>query len=354
MTNKKWEDTKKAIREKAQVKGASVKYKGVNSTRDKAFMQNYAYRQKELEGYDIDHTLSNQKGTVYVNKATGKATLAFAGTQVEKKHWRQGAKDVWADVHIGLGQESSSEEFKKAERQYLAVTSKYGKENVDLTGHSLGGTKAAWISHKHGAQADVYNMGISPSGREQWDLRNVTDHTTPGDVIAEGAGSLQNTGLSIDKNTKQTVSVLKGLIPNPKKMLKQQLEKEGFKETGAALAESESVLTAGIGETMGMVATAATEVAPYLAVGAAVVKAAPELHASTQFVPKGRTDAANLLDKPPDSKPILPPTPAPTPSPAPTPFPAPKPFPAPAPPPTPSSAPTQSRYHHMHVGAGGF
>ena len=326
----------------AQMKGAPTKYKAVNTTRDKSFMQHTAYTGENLEGYDIDTSLSNNKGTVYVNKKTGKVTLAFAGTQVSKKNWRQGVKDVWADIHIAAGAESSSEEFKKSERQYLAVTQKYGKENVDLTGHSLGGTKAAYLSHKYGAQADVYNMGISPTGRERWDLRNVTNHITPGDVIAEGAYTPSfrtSTGVSLDRNQKTTNQVIKGIVKDAvDRGVKQPVMNSIKKE----LLASEQAVSRYAGQAI----KKGGEVAPFVVAAQQVAKIESGLHSSQRFVPKGRTDAAASLEKPPDSKPV----PDPTPSPAPAPAPVPNVTPSVAP----QSSATQSRYHHMHVGAGGF
>lgn len=348
----------KSVKQKAmaaaQTKGAPIKYKAVNTTRDKSFMQHAAYTGENLEGYDIDTSLSNNKGTVYVNKKTGKVTLAFAGTQVSKKNWRQGVKDVWADVHIAAGAESSSEEFKKSEKQYMAVTSKYGKENVDLTGHSLGGTKAAYLSHKYGAQADVYNMGISPTGRERWDLRNVTNHITPGDVIAEGAYTPSfrtSTGVSLDRNQKTTIQVINGIVKDAvDRSVKQPVTNSIKKE----LLASEQTVSQYAGQAM----KKGGEVAPFVVAGQQVAKIEGRLHSSEQFVPKGRTDAAASLEKPPDSKPVPDPTPspapAPTPSPAPAPAPVPNVTPSVAPQPSVTPAPTQSRYYHMHVGAGGF
>jgi predicted esterase YcpF (UPF0227 family) len=39
---------------------------------------------------------------------------------------------------------------------------KYGKENVSLTGHSLGGSQAAYVSRKRGLNATGFNAAMSP------------------------------------------------------------------------------------------------------------------------------------------------------------------------------------------------
>jgi hypothetical protein len=129
-----------------------------------------AYKGTDVEGYQIDHRLSNEYGTVYVSNKTGKATVAFSGTQFNAPHKgvggkiKRAAKDVWADLHIASGTEQDSEEFRKASAQFEEVQKQYGKGNVDVTGHSLGGSKAMYISSKYGVHADAYNPGWTPEG----------------------------------------------------------------------------------------------------------------------------------------------------------------------------------------------
>jgi hypothetical protein len=343
------------------------KYAAVNSSRDKAFLQHAAYHGEEVEGYTIDKSLSNRKGTVYVNNATGKVTVAFAGTQVDvphkpkswkdtKRQWgatKQGAKDVWADLHIGSATESKSEEFKKAERQYLAVTKKYGNENVDLTGHSLGGTKAAYLSSKYGAQAETFNQGANPVGRNKLDMGNVTAHVTTGDVVSVGvhAAKVRGSKVNIKKYHQNVLDIVKDQIKHEaEKAVKTWTTKKGFEEANTRMTEPGTAER----EAGEKAIQKAGEVAAVVGTVVEVAKIEGKLHSSRQFVPKGRTDAAIAAEKPPDSKPV-PPPPTPAPAPAPAPAPTPAPTPAPAPVPTPSTGPTQqSRYAHMHISRGGM
>jgi len=284
--------------------GKKAKYGAVNTARDKSILQHAAYEQAEVEGYEIDKKLSNKKGTVYRNKATGKVTIGFAGTQVSAKNWKQGAKDIMADIHIATATESSSEEFKKAERQYKSVVKKYGAENVDVTGHSLGGTKAAYLSHKYGVHAETFNQGASPVGGEGWDMSNVTAHITTGDIVPLGARR-SGKGAKIHGYHQRIVDVIKDelkrniLTPSP--------------VTTAINVES-------------------------------------QLHSSAQFVPKGKSDASMMMEKPKDSKPVPKPAPAPVPTPAPIPTPAPAPTPKANPP---AYVLSHSRYARHHLGSGG-
>lgn len=345
------------------------KYAAVNSARDKAFLQHAAYHGEDVEGYTIDKELSNAKGTVYVNNATGKVTVAFAGTQVDmphkpkswkdaKRQWgatKKGAKDVWADVHIFQGTQDQSEEFKKAERQYLAVTKKYGNENVDLTGHSLGGSKAAYISSKYGAQAETFNQGMTPLYPSNVDMGNVTAHVTTGDVVSAGVhlSKVTGSGVHIKKYHQNVLDIIKDQIKHEaEKAVKTWTTKKGFQEANTRMTEPGTAER----EAGEKVIQKAGEVAAVVGTAMEAGKIEGKLHSSHQFVPKGRTDAAIAAEKPPDSKPVpSPPTPAPAPAPAPGPAPTPTPTPAPAPVPTPSTGPTQqSRYAHMHISRGGM
>ena len=359
----------------------------VNSARDAAFLQHAAYSGSDVEGYSIDKSLSNQKGTVYVNKKTGKVTVAFAGTEfgtsqgqskIQKRYMdfqnayrskhglatikpptpgrtsvKQTLRDIGADIHIATGTEESSSEFKNADNQYQSVIKKYGKENVDVTGHSLGGAKAAYLSQKYGVHAETFNQGASIFGTEHWDLRNVDAHVTTGDVVPVGVHSLkQGTGIKVHHYHQNVVNIIKDEI---KKGVKHLVEgattKKAWKSGLKDLVEPGSSADAAIEYGEGKVGEAAVA---YEGVKEAA-KIENRLHSSGQFVPTGRTDAATQSEKPPDSKPI--PAPAPTPKAGPS-----APTPAPAPTPPPPSTPTapsvtqnvMSGYHsRYHLGYGG-
>lgn len=317
---------------------ARKKYAAVNSARDKAFIQHAAYTRAEVEGYEIDKKLSNPKGTVYRNKATGKVTIGFAGTQISKKGWKQGAKDIMADIHIATATEADSEEFKKAERQYKAVVKKYGAENVDVTGHSLGGTKAAYLSHKYGVHAETFNQGASPTGSEEWNLTNVTAHVSTGDVVPFGVNILKEsgTGVNVQRYHRQVGKVaLETLKKEVMGAPEGAAKKKAVVSAGEVLSTAASTLPRVIGKGL----LKGGELAPVIAAVGTATEVETKLHSSDQFVPKGKPDASSM-EKPPDSKPI------------PTPAPIPKPTPAPAPTIDPYHL-SHSRYARLHLGSGG-
>lgn len=368
-------------------------YAQVNSSRDHAFMQNAVYSQAEVEGYTIDKQLSNSKGVVYVNNKTGKATIAFAGTQFaggkgesklqkryreidnqyrvqhgmkpteaptvhkNKTSWKQSLRDIGADLNIAMGTEENSNEFKKADEQYQQVIKKYGQENVDLTGHSLGGTKAAYLSHKHGAYAETYNQGASLTGSEQWDLRNVTAHVTTGDVVPTGVHQLKHTGIHVENYHQRLGQYLKDELKHQVEGAVKGWTGKKVAKTGISVA-TEPGSSAEAAAQYGM-AKAGEAAAVYGGVKEAG-KIESHLHDSGQFVPKGRTDAAMQQEKPRDSKPIpAPPSskpaqPAPPAQPTPKPAPAPKPVPPPAPAPSTNPSSGSGYRSRYHIGSGGI
>jgi hypothetical protein len=85
-------------------------------------------------GYEIDPELSNRNRTLYRHKDTGKAVLAFRGTELNTNN-KMG--DLGSDALLALGLHNVSSRFKNAKRATEAAINKYGKENLTLTGHSL-------------------------------------------------------------------------------------------------------------------------------------------------------------------------------------------------------------------------
>lgn len=278
--------------------------------KDSARLSQGAYKGVDVEGYTIDHRLSNEYGTVYVSNKTGRATVAYSGTQFNAPGKKIGgkvkraAKDIWADLHIASGTEQDSEEFRKASSQFEEVQKQYGKGNVDVTGHSLGGSKAMYISSTYGAHADVYNPGWTPEGAlfhstfagkvrkavtgkkgYAGNFKNVDVYTTPLDFASPathipGQGFKTHTVIT-DETKKQVVDIPKGTV---KSTIAKTAAKSGFMAGGGA--------------------EAAAALNPFADVAVAAVgayklaKKAVKLHSIDQFV--------NTREKPVDSKPSTP------------------------------------------------
>jgi hypothetical protein len=111
-----------------------------------------------LEGYTLDSQLSYNDAVTIV-RPDGSAILAYRGTRPTNPI------DLVVDAGIVLGTGRSSipaPSFIQAQHHYDLVKSKY--DNLDITGHSRGGTWANYIARNNNEKAVVFNPGESPIG----------------------------------------------------------------------------------------------------------------------------------------------------------------------------------------------
>ena len=106
---------------------------------------------EDLADWNIDEELSNDKGLVLHNEKTGKAKIAFRGT--DKKN----LGDLDADARIYFGSEQNTKHFKEAREQAIATIDKYGLENTSTTGYSLGGAKSWTIGNEFKMDSTGFN-----------------------------------------------------------------------------------------------------------------------------------------------------------------------------------------------------
>lgn len=136
------------------------------------------------KGWIIDESLSSPDRMVYVDPVTKKAVVAYRGTQIgDLEHNRTGWRDLGADAATFLGLQSLNNRFTNAQKVAEAAIAKYGKDNVSLTGHSLGGSQAQYVSRKLGIPADVYNPFGGPGELLNNNYKNVDAHITHGDPL---------------------------------------------------------------------------------------------------------------------------------------------------------------------------
>lgn len=126
---------------------------GAVSMQDDARLAIASYGGKPVEGYTIDPELSNVNYTTYVDPQ-GRATMAFRGTN--PKNWR----DLGTDALLSLGLQGVSSRFQNSKKAVDRARQKYG--DVDLTGHSLGGSQALYLSNQRGLNARTFNPGVGP------------------------------------------------------------------------------------------------------------------------------------------------------------------------------------------------
>lgn len=109
-------------------------------------------------GYDIDKDLSSRYSTVYSNK-NGRAVIAYRGTVPHN------LSDLYADATDIFGSSRKlvdSPRFAQADKLYTRTVAKYGKKNVQVTGHSLGGSQAMYVGRRHGVKGIAFEPGIGP------------------------------------------------------------------------------------------------------------------------------------------------------------------------------------------------
>lgn len=108
------------------------------------------------QGYEVDRDLSDRHRMVFYNPSSKKAVISFRGTKLND------VGDLYTDFKILKGEEANSTRFRNSSNLTRMVMRKYGKENVSLTGHSLGGTQAVEIGQKYGLQSVSFNPGVGP------------------------------------------------------------------------------------------------------------------------------------------------------------------------------------------------
>lgn len=110
-------------------------------------------------GYEVDRELSNRNRTVFYHKEKNEAVIAYRGTNPKK------LGDLGTDLAIAVGAQATTARFKNAEKVADQAVTKYGKENVVVTGHSLGGSQALHVAAKKDLKAYAFNPGKGFDGK---------------------------------------------------------------------------------------------------------------------------------------------------------------------------------------------
>lgn len=144
-----------------------------------ALLSSSAYSpQKEVRGYKILQKYSSPDRVVYEHQS-GHKIIAFRGTDPGN------VRDLTTDILLATGSESLSHRFHNAEKITQELVRKYGKENVSVTGHSLGGSQAMHVSRKFGVVGHAYNPHTTfTSALTGINYPNVTLHVNEGDPVS--------------------------------------------------------------------------------------------------------------------------------------------------------------------------
>jgi len=136
-------------------------------------------------GHLIGDRTNNLMIGVYSETVAGRTKyfLSFVGTQASRP------ATVKSNLAQGLGIEDTA--YNEADIVVRAFVAKYGKDNVELLGHSLGGGLATWAGIKNGVKVTGFNSaGLhvhmrNRLGAELIDQANVDHYNTVNDVVSQ-------------------------------------------------------------------------------------------------------------------------------------------------------------------------
>jgi hypothetical protein len=178
--------------------------------KDKDAGQQYLEQADLADKYEIDNELSNDKGVVVVNKKTGKAKVAFRGTD------KTNLNDLEADARIAVGSEASHNHFTDAREQIQATIDKYGFNNVEkIVGYSLGGTKSYTMGKAFKIPSRSFNPFIAGNNLTDSENFNSEEHEifrTQDDIASFAAPRIEgrnNTSINVVESLHGTVNPYK-------------------------------------------------------------------------------------------------------------------------------------------------
>ena len=138
-------------------------------------------------GYDYDPELSSMENKVFINRETGKPSIAYRGSTT--------ATDWLGNLKLGLGFKDPEAE----KRIQLAdkVKAKYGEVDT-IYGHSRGGLIAERAGERTGAKVVTYNKATLPQDIFKTIRPEQTDYRVRGDLVSLPS-YFQSGGTKIEK-----------------------------------------------------------------------------------------------------------------------------------------------------------
>ena len=177
---------------------SSVAYK--NTLDDK-------YKQLKKYGLNRDYFVikkfTNKNITTFFDVENERVILSFRGTDGGNNLGMR-YEDLLTDYQLAIGRLRSTKRFEEAVEMLEKVIKKYGKNNISLCGHSLGGAIADYISDIYKIPTYIYNTGSSPLSvinnplpkrytTEKFDILSFSDKLYNESIIAsKGRHSLQD------------------------------------------------------------------------------------------------------------------------------------------------------------------
>ena len=144
------------------------------------------YGNKHLEGWEQVH---GGKDTVWVNHEQKRVVHAYRGTVPTD------AQDLASDLAISAGTEYKNGRFQNAQRQFDEYYNRYSDYEHNVTGHSLGGSIAAWIYQHNEDRVDdaaTFNRGTGVGTFVRDEGEHITHHRINKDPVSQVGGWVGN------------------------------------------------------------------------------------------------------------------------------------------------------------------
>lgn len=119
--------------------------------------------------FEIIKTYSDRDRMVVHDKPCNKVIMVFRGTDIKNQTMNRN-RDMLANVYIALGFTNISARFREVESVLKKVITKYGKDAIILTGHSMGGKIAYELSKRYRIPSISFNQFSTPLNKSANDL----------------------------------------------------------------------------------------------------------------------------------------------------------------------------------------
>ncbi len=153
---------------------------------------------KDIGDFKVDKSLSGKRTKVYFNEKENKPVIVHRGTK--------SIQDMGSDVGLAFGHRGKR--FKHAKKMQKKAEKKYGKDNMQTLGHSLGGIVAEEIGNKSQSVITLNKaktpFGLNKKQSNQHDIKTANDPVSALNYFH-------------NKKNKNTTSVIKSKSVNPLK-----------------------------------------------------------------------------------------------------------------------------------------
>jgi len=166
-------------------------------------------RQNGIRNYIIDFDNSTNDGLIFVNKNTGKATIAFRGSSLGNRasiDWTSNA-EILANPNLNTQAHIDIDDF------FNNANEIYDIEHV--TGYSRGGHFSTYLANKYDIPSTNFNPFISPSIIKNFKKNNKNNHTivtTTEDIVSPLASVLKLNNNNVNIRTIHPIDEKSSLI----------------------------------------------------------------------------------------------------------------------------------------------